>query len=152
MSIWKDFKKFALRGNVIDLAVAVIVGGAFGKITTSLVNDIIMPPIGLLLGKVNFTNLYINLSNKHYDSLADAQKNGAPTLNYGMFINTVLDFVIIAFVIFLVLRQLNRFKKNEQKPDPMTKECPHCLSDIPLKASRCKFCTSALDNEPEKAS
>jgi large conductance mechanosensitive channel len=151
MSMWKDFKKFALRGNVIDLAVAVIVGGAFGKITTSLVNDIIMPPIGLLLGKVNFTDLYINLSGKHYDSLADAQSDGAPTLNYGMFINTVLDFMIIAFAIFLVLRQLNRFKKNEPKPAPTTKECPHCLSDIPIKASRCKFCTAELANEQRNA-
>ncbi|WP_166241852.1 large conductance mechanosensitive channel protein MscL [Paenibacillus turpanensis] len=145
----KEFKDFAVKGNVIDLAVGVIIGGAFGKIVTSLVNDIIMPPIGLLLGKVNFTNLFINLSGTPYGTLAEAKEAGAPTINYGLFINNVLDFSIVAFSIFLVIRQLNRFRRRQQeksiKAEPQTKECPYCLSDIPIKAVRCKHCTSQLE-------
>jgi large conductance mechanosensitive channel len=140
----KEFKDFIMRGNVLDLAVAVIIGGAFGKIVTSLVNDIIMPPIGLILGKVNFANLYINLSGQSYASLADAQAAGAATINYGVFLNTVIDFLIVAFIIFLVIRQANRLKRPPAPAEPTTKECPYCLSTIPIKATRCAHCTSEL--------
>jgi len=142
----KEFKEFALRGNVIDLAVGVIVGGTFGKIITSLVNDIIMPPIGMLLGKVNFADLFIDLSGKGYATLTDAKAAGAATINYGMFLNTILDFIIVAFVVFLVIRQMNRMKKPAPVviPEPTTKTCPQCATEIPLKASRCPNCTSQL--------
>ncbi len=142
--MWKEFKEFLMRGNVVDLAVAVIIGGAFGKIITSLVNDIIMPPIGLLLGGVNFTDLFVDLSGKGFTTLADAQAAGAPTLNYGIFINAIIDFVIVAFVIFLVIKAINKMKKPEPVSAPSTKECPRCLSAIPLKATRCPHCTSDL--------
>jgi large conductance mechanosensitive channel len=142
----KEFKEFAMRGNVIDLAIGVIIGGAFGKITTSLVNDIIMPPIGLLLGKVDFSNLYINLSSGTYQSLSQAKDAGAVTINYGLFLNTVLDFLVIAFVVFLLIRQINKLQKPEspQEPKPETRECPYCLTAIPIKATRCPACTSQL--------
>lgn len=140
----KEFKEFALKGNMLDLAVAVIIGGAFGKIVTSLVNDIIMPPIGLLLGNINFKDLYINLSSKTYESLEAAQKAGAPTLNYGMFLNTVIDFLIVAFVLFLVIRAFNRMKKPAPAAQPTTKVCPFCQTEIPIKAVRCPHCTSEL--------
>jgi large conductance mechanosensitive channel len=140
----KEFKEFALKGNMLDLAVAVIIGGAFGKIITSLVNDIIMPPIGLLLGGLNFSDLYINLSGKAYPSLAAAQEAGAPTLNYGMFLNTIIDFVIVAFVLFLVIRAFNKMKKPAPAAAPATKVCPFCQTEIPLKAVRCPHCTSEL--------
>lgn len=145
----KEFKEFAMRGNVIDLAIGVIIGAAFGKIVTSFVNDVIMPPIGLLLGNVDFSNLFLNLSGQSYASLAEAQAAGAPTLNYGVFINTVLDFLIVAFVIFLVVRQMNRLKRKQDTqeappPAPTTKDCPFCVSTIPIKASRCPNCTSDL--------
>lgn len=141
----KEFKNFIMRGNVIDLAVAVIIGGAFGKIISSLVNDIIMPPIGLLLGKVDFSNLYINMSATKYTSLAEAQAAGAPTLNYGLFLNNVVDFVIVALVIFLLIRAMNRLTKKEEKPaEVTTRECPHCMSTISRKASRCPHCTSEI--------
>lgn len=142
--MWSEFKKFVMRGNVIDLAVGIIIGGAFGKIITSLVSDIIMPPIGVLLGKVDFASLYINLSGKAYASLADAKAAGAATINYGLFINTVLDFVIVAFVIFLLVKQVNKLKAAPAPAEPNTKECPYCLSVIPLKATRCPNCTSEL--------
>ena len=140
----KDFKEFILRGNVLDLAVGVIIGGAFGKIVASLTADILMPPIGLLLGKVDFKNLYIDLSGKTYASLEAAQKAGAPTINYGVFINTLIDFLIIAFVIFLVVKQVSKFMpKPVPAPAPApSKDCPRCLSAIPVKATRCAFCTS----------
>ena len=142
----KEFKEFAMRGNVIDLAIGVIIGGAFGKITTSLVTDVIMPPIGLLLGKVDFTNLYINLGSEKYASLAQAKEAGAVTINYGLFINTVIDFLIIAFVVFLLVRQVNKLQKPDAEPAPPSqKECPFCLSDIPVKATRCPHCTSQLE-------
>jgi large conductance mechanosensitive channel len=144
--MWKDFKKFALKGNVIDLAVAVIIGGAFGKIVTSLVNDIIMPPIGLLLGKVDFTELYINLSSKHYASLAQAKAAGAPTINYGVFLNNILDFIIVAFSIFLVIKQFERFKKKEEKVEN-EKKCKYCYTNIPIEATRCPHCTSVLEEK-----
>lgn len=144
--MWKDFKKFALKGNVIDLAVGVIIGGAFGKIVTSLVNDIIMPPIGLLLGNVDFSELYINLGSKHYTSLAQAKAAGAPTINYGLFLNNILDFLIVAFSIFLVIRQFERFKKKEEVAET-EKTCKYCYTKIPLKATRCPHCTSVLEEE-----
>jgi large conductance mechanosensitive channel len=143
--VLKEFKEFAMRGNVLDMAVGIIIGAAFGKIVTSLVNDVIMPPIGLLLGKVDFSSLYINLSGQDYASLAEAQKAGAATFNYGIFLNTIINFVIVAFAVFLLIRQVNRFAKKKEAPAaPTTKECPHCLSNIPIKATRCPHCTSQL--------
>lgn len=144
--MWKEFKEFALRGSVLDLAIGIIIGAAFGKIITSFVNDILMPPVGLVLGKVNFANLFINLSGQHYATLEEAKAAGAATINYGLFINTVLDFIIVAFVIFLVVRQINRMKRKEAAAPaaPTTRECPYCFSTIPLKATRCPNCTSEL--------
>lgn len=138
----KEFKAFIMRGNVLDLAVAVVIGGVFGKIVTSLVNDVLMPPIGFILNQVDFTNLYLNLSHTHYSSLPEAQKAGAPVIKYGLFINTVIDFLIVSFVIFLVVRVANRL----QLASPSTKGCPYCLSSIPAKATRCGHCTSELKN------
>ncbi len=141
----KEFRAFVARGNVVDLAIGVIVGGAFGKIVTSLVNDIIMPPIGLILGNVNFSDLFISLNGRSFASLADAQAAGVPTLNYGLFLNTVIDFLIVAFVVFLLVKQINRMKKPEPAPAaPAAKDCPYCLSAVPLKATRCPHCTSEL--------
>ncbi len=144
----KEFKEFAMRGNVLDMAIGIIIGAAFGKIVSSLVNDVIMPPIGLLLGKVNFSHLFINLSGVEYASLAEAKAAGAATINYGLFINTIIDFTIVAFAIFLVIRQINRLKtKPEEKPKaPTTKECPFCISVIPIKATKCPNCTTQLTN------
>lgn len=142
----KEFKEFALKGNVIDLAVGVVIGAAFGKIVTSMVNDIIMPSIGLLLGKVDFSNLFINLGDKDYATLAEAKEAGAATINYGLFINSIIDFLIVAFAIFFVVKQMNRFRKKEV-PKKTTKECPHCVSSIPLKATRCPACTSLLSED-----
>lgn len=142
--MFKEFKEFAMRGNVVDMAVGIIIGGAFGKIITSMVNDILMPPIGLLLGQVDFSSLFVSLSGKSYDSLASAKAAGAATINYGLFLNTVLDFVIVAFCIFLVVKQMNRMKKEAPAPPPSTRECPFCLSTIPLKATRCAHCTSEV--------
>ncbi|HEB66117.1 MAG TPA: large conductance mechanosensitive channel protein MscL [Chloroflexi bacterium] len=146
----KEFKNFIMRGNVLDLAVAVVIGGAFGKIVTSFVNDILMPPIGLLLGGVDFSNLFINLSGGEYASLAEAQAAGAATINYGVFINTLLDFLIIAFAIFLVVRAVNRLQAAQQEektppPAPTTKTCPYCFTEIPIQATRCPHCTSQLE-------
>lgn len=142
----EEFKKFAMRGNVLDMAVGIIIGGAFGKIVTSLVNDILMPPIGLLLGKMDFSNLFINLSGQPYASLAEAKEAGAATINYGAFFNTVIDFIIVAFAIFLLIRQINRMQREAEVAPaaPTTKECPYCLSTIPIKATRCAYCTSEL--------
>lgn len=140
----KEFKEFAMRGNVIDLAIAVVIGGAFGKIITSFVNDILMPPIGMLLGNVDFANLFIDLSGHGYTSLADAKDAGAATLNYGIFLNTVIDFVIVAFAIFLLIRVINRTRKPAPAAAPTTKPCPYCKMDIPLEATRCPHCTSTL--------
>ena len=139
----KEFRDFIMRGNVLELAVGVIIGGAFGKIVSSLVNDVLMPPIGLLLGKVDFSGLFLNLSGTPYASLAEAQAAGAPTINYGLFINTVVDFLIVALVIFLVVQQANRLARKPEAA-PATKECPHCSTAIPIKATRCPHCTSAL--------
>lgn len=142
--MFKEFKEFAMKGSVMDMAIGIIIGGAFGKIVSSFVSDVIMPPIGLLLGKLDFTNLFVNLSGGDYPTVAAAKAAGAPTLNYGLFINTVLDFVILAFVIFLVVKQLNRLKKAPPPADPTTKECPECLAAIPIKAKKCQMCASAL--------
>jgi large conductance mechanosensitive channel len=141
-----DFKQFIMRGNVVDMAVGVIVGGAFGKIVSSLVNDVVMPPIGLLLGGVDFSSLFLSLNGQVYASLAEAQQAGAPTLNYGVFLNTVINFLIVAFVIFVVIRQISALKrKPEPAPAvPTTKECPFCFSTVSLKATRCPNCTSQI--------
>ncbi len=141
-----EFKKFILRGNVVDLAVGVIIGAAFGKIVTSLVNDIIMPPIGLLLGKVDFTNLFVSLNGEKFASLADAQAAGAPTLNYGLFINNIIDFVIVAIAIFFLIKAVNKLSVKKEVPAEVTaRPCPRCLSEIPKAASRCPHCTSEID-------
>ncbi len=140
--MWKDFKEFIMRGNVLDLAVAVIIGAAFGTVISSLVNDIIMPPIGLLLGGVDFSNLFINLGPGTYDSLAEAQAAGAATINYGLFLNNIITFLIIALAVFLVIRAVKRFQK---EPEATTKTCPECLSDIPIGATRCAHCTVVLE-------
>ncbi|HET8564639.1 MAG TPA: large-conductance mechanosensitive channel protein MscL [Candidatus Binatia bacterium] len=140
----KEFKEFVMRGNVVDLAVAVIIGAAFGKIITSFVEDVLMPPIGLALGNVDFSNLFINLSGKDYPSVAAAKAAGAATLNYGMFFNHIINFLIIAFAIFLLIKQINRMQTPKPAAAPTTKECPYCLSAVHLKAIRCPHCTSEL--------
>ena len=140
----KEFKEFAMRGNVLDMAIGIIIGGTFGKIVSSLVSDIVMPPIGLLLGRVDFSSLFINLSGQPQPSLAAAKAAGAPTINYGVFLQTTLDFVIIAFAIFLLVKQVNRLKKPEAPAGAATKSCPFCVSDIPIKATKCAHCTSAV--------
>jgi large conductance mechanosensitive channel len=144
--MFKEFKEFAMRGNVVDLAVGLIIGAAFGKIITSFVNDILMPPIGLLLGNVDFTNLFLTLSGPAAATLEEAKTAGAVTINYGLFFNTIIDFIIVAFAIFLLIRQINRMKR-EPAPAPAaptTKECPYCATNIPLGAKRCPNCTSTL--------
>jgi large conductance mechanosensitive channel len=145
----KGFREFVLRGNVVDLAVAVIIGAAFTKVVNSLVEDVIMPPIGLLLGKVDFTNLFVVLKEgakaaAPYATLADAKAAGAVTLNYGMFITTVVSFLIVAFVVYLMVRSITRLGPKKAATEPTTKECPYCLSKIPLKAIKCAYCGSAL--------
>ncbi len=150
----KEFKEFAMRGNVVDMAVGIIIGAAFGTIVKSLVADIIMPPIGLLLGNVDFSNLFIVLKQGAtagpFATIAEAQKAGAVTINYGMFVNTIISFLIVAFAVFLLIRALNKLQREEEAPpeEPTTKECPHCLSTIPIKATRCGHCTSELSAEP----
>ena len=140
----KEFKEFAMRGNMLDMAVGIIIGAAFGKIITSLVGDVLMPPLGLVLGKVDFSNLFLNISGKSYDSLAAAKAAGAPTINYGLFLNNIIDFLIVAFAVFMLIRQVNRLKKAETAPMAVTRECPYCLSAVAMKATRCPHCTSAL--------
>jgi len=140
----KEFRDFVMRGNVMDLAVGVIIGGAFGKIVSSLVSDLIMPPIGLLLNGVDFSNLFVSLNGQPFATLADAQAAGAPTLNYGAFINNVIDFAIIALVIFLLIRAVNRLQKPAPAAPATTKDCPFCFTAIPIKAARCPNCTSQL--------
>ena len=145
-----EFKAFILRGNVMDMAIGIIIGVAFGTIVSALVNDVIMPPIGFLLGNVDFSDLYANLSGTSYSSLAEARAAGAPVIAYGAFINTIINFLIIAFVLFMIIRLMNRLVKQAQKPEapsaPITKECPFCCSNIPLKAVRCPECTSQLQS------
>jgi len=147
--MWKEFREFALRGNVLDLAIGVIVGAAFGKIVTSLVNDVILPPIGLLTGGVDFSNLFLNLSGTSYATLAEAQAAGAPTLNYGVFLNVVLQFLIVAWAVFLLVRAVNRLRERTERPgapepSPSTRTCPYCISTVPVRATRCAACTSEL--------
>jgi large conductance mechanosensitive channel len=139
----REFKEFIARGNVIDLAIAVVIGAAFGKIVASLVEGVIMPPIGLLLGKVDFSSLYIDLSGQHPASLAEAKQKGLPVIAYGTFINDVISFLIIAFVIFLIVKAVNRLKA-APPPPPNTKDCPYCLTAIPVAAKRCSACTSEV--------
>jgi large conductance mechanosensitive channel len=138
--MWKEFRAFIMRGNVVDLAIGVIIGAAFGKVVTSLVSDILMPPIGLLLGQVDFSDIFVALSPHHYASIAAAKAAGAPTLNVGLFIN----FVIVAFVVFLVMKQVNRLMPKPPPPAVATKDCPHCIMPMPLAATRCPHCTSEL--------
>ena len=152
--MFKEFKEFVMRGNVIDMAVGIVIGAAFGTIVKSLVSDIIMPPIGLLLGKVDFSNLFAVLKQGEtvagpYASLVDAQAAGAVTINYGVFIDTVISFIVIAFAIFIVIRNINQLKKKEEAPpaEPTTQDCPYCLTSIPIKATRCPHCTSELVTE-----
>jgi large conductance mechanosensitive channel len=141
----KEFKEFAMRGNVLDMAVGIIIGAAFGQIVNSFVQDILMPPIGRLLGHVDFSNLFVSLSGAHFDTVAAAKAAGAATLNYGVFLNTVINFLIVAFAVFLLVRQVNRFApKPAPAAAPATRECPYCLSTIPAKATRCSQCTSEL--------
>lgn len=145
-----EFKEFAMRGNVLDLAVGIIIGAAFTTVVGSLVNDILMPPLGALLGGVDFSDLFINLTGGEYDSLAAAKEAGEATINYGQFINAIINFLIVAFAVFMLVRALNRFlKKPEIKPaEPTTKECPYCFSTISIKATRCPECTSELTGSP----
>jgi large conductance mechanosensitive channel len=142
--LFNEFKRFIMRGNVLDLAIGVIIGAAFSKIVESTVKDILMPPIGLILGKVDFSNLYINLSGNAYSSLAEAQKAGAATINYGLFINNIINFLIVSFVIFVIVKQVNRLHKKEKPKAAETKVCPECISEIPLSAKRCPACTTYL--------
>jgi large conductance mechanosensitive channel len=148
MGMLKEFREFAVKGNVVDMAIGIIIGGAFGKIVTSLVNDVIMPPVGRLLGSVSFSDLFIPLKSGAPATLEAAKAAGVPTINYGVFLNSVLDFVIVAFCMFLVIRQMNRVKEalSPTPPaEPATKACPQCLSTIPIKAKRCAHCTSQLE-------
>ena len=145
----KEFKAFAMRGNVVDMAVGIIIGAAFGAIVKSLVDDVIMPPIGMLLGNVDFSNLFIVLKEgvaaaAPYASLADAKKAGAVTINYGVFVNSMISFAIVAFAVFLLIKNINKMKKDEAPAAPVTKECPYCASAIAIKATRCPHCTSEL--------
>ena len=142
--MWKEFREFAIKGNAVDLAIGVMIGAAFGAVVTSLVNDMIMPPIGKLLGGVDFSNFFLVLGPGQYPSVKAAKEAGAATLNYGIFINTLINFTIIAFVLFLIVRTMNRLKRAEPAAAPTTKGCPHCAMDIPLKATRCPHCTSAV--------
>jgi large conductance mechanosensitive channel len=145
MGLIKEFKEFALKGNVIDLAVAVIIGAAFGKVISSVVDDILMPPIGVLVGKHDFADYFVTLTGGHYETLAQAKAAGAATLNYGVFINTIVNFLIVALAIFIVIRQMNRMsRKPAEVTTPSMRDCPQCLSPIPREAKRCKFCTQAV--------
>ncbi len=140
----KEFREFIARGNVIDLAVGIVVGAAFGKIVDSLVNDVIMPPLGLVLGRVDFSNLFISLTGERYPSLAAAREAGAATLNYGLFLNTVVQFLIVAFAVFLLVKQYNRLRRQAEPAPPAEKLCPHCQFRIPVAAARCGHCTAEL--------
>jgi large conductance mechanosensitive channel len=141
--VLKEFKEFAMRGNMLDLAVGVIIGAAFGGVVTSLVNDLLMPPLGRLVGRVDFSSLFVNLSDQHYDSLAAAKAAGAPTLNYGNFLNTIINFIIVAFAVFLLVRAVNKWFPKPAAP-MTTKECPQCAMPIPIQAKKCGHCTSAV--------
>jgi large conductance mechanosensitive channel len=142
--MFKEFKEFALKGNVLDLAIGVIIGAAFGKIVTSLVDDILMPPLGMLIGNVDFANLFVTLSGGEFDTLAKAKEAGAATLNYGLFINNIIQFIILAFVIFLVVKWANRLRREPEAATPAMKECPFCLNAVPAAARKCGHCTSSF--------
>jgi large conductance mechanosensitive channel len=143
--VLKEFKEFAMRGSVLDLAVGVIIGAAFGKVVASLVDDILMPPLGRLIGKVDFSDLFISLDGRHFDLLKDAKAAGAPTLNYGLFVNTIINFLIVAIAIFVVVRIVNRWMpKPAPAAPPTTRDCPQCAMPIPLAAKKCGHCTSAV--------
>ncbi len=141
--MFKEFKEFAMKGNVLDLAVGIIIGGAFGKIVSSFVSDIMMPPIGLMMGKVDFSNLYVNLSGQPFNTLSEAKRAGAPTINYGTFLNATIDFVFVAFAVFLLVKAINKMK-HEAPAAPNTKACPECLSNIPSPAKKCAYCGSPV--------
>lgn len=143
--MFKEFKEFAVKGNVVDLAIGVIIGGAFGKIVSSLVNDVIMPVIGGIIGNVDFSNFFISLDGVKYATLQQAKDAGAATLNYGLFLNTIIEFLIISFSLFIVVKQMNKLKKKEEPAPVTTKKCEYCLSEIPLEAKRCPHCTSVLE-------
>lgn len=149
--MWKEFREFAVKGNIIDLAIGVIIGGAFGKIVTSLVNDIVMPLIGLVLGKIDFSNLFIPLGSGSFATIEEAKTAGVATLNYGLFINNIIDFLIVAFSIFMVVKQLSRLKKREEVTEVeapvLTKQCPYCFTEINKDATRCPNCTSVLEGK-----
>ena len=142
--MFKEFKQFAMRGNVLDLAVGIVIGAAFGQIVTSFVADILMPPVGKLLGHVDFSNLFISLNGAHYDTLTAAKAAGAATINYGLFFNTIINFLIIAFAVFLLVRQVNRWAPKPATAPLSTRDCPYCLIPVPLKATKCAHCTSEL--------
>ena len=142
--MFKEFKEFIMRGNVLDLAVGIVIGAAFGKIVTSFVTDILMPPVGVALGKVDFSNLFIDLSGQHHPTVAAAKAAGAATVNYGIFINAIIDFLIVAFVIFLIVQQANKLRRPAPAAAPNTKDCPFCATAIPIPAKRCPNCTSLL--------
>jgi large conductance mechanosensitive channel len=143
--MFKEFKEFAMRGNVLDMAVGIVIGAAFGQIVTSFVQDVLMPPIGTLLGHVDFSNLFVSLTGTHYDTVAAAKAAGAATLNYGLFLNTVINFLIVAFAVYVLVRQVNRFTtKPAPAAAPTTRDCPYCLTPVPLKATKCAHCTSEL--------
>ncbi len=144
--MFKEFREFISRGSVLDLAIGIIIGAAFGRIVTSFVNDILMPPIGLILGNVNFKDMFISLNGQAYPSLADAQKASAPTINYGVFINNIIDFLIVAFVLFLIIRAINRMRRQPVPAAPTEKNCPYCQTTIPIQATRCPNCTSQLSS------
>lgn len=146
--MWKEFREFAMRGNVLDMAVGIVIGAAFGKIVSSFVSDVLMPPLGLLVGNIDFSDLFVVL--KHgtvpgpYPTLAKAQEAGAVTINYGVFIDTVVSFLVVAFAVFLLVKSVNRLKRQEAPPAPSTTQCPHCLMVVPVGATRCGHCTSVL--------
>ena len=142
--MFKEFKEFAVKGNVMDMAVGIIIGAAFGKIVASLVDDVILPPLGLLLHHMDFSNLFVTLGGGEYPTVAAAKAAGAPTLNYGLFLNSVLDFLIVGFVVFIMVKQINRWKSAPAPAIPNTRDCPYCLTPIPLKATKCPACTSQL--------
>lgn len=144
MGFISEFKEFAVKGNVIDMAVGIIIGAAFGSIVNSLVKDIIMPPIGMLMGGINFADMFIALDGKTYATLSDAQAAAAPTINYGLFINAVISFIIVALAVFILIRKVNALKKQPAPPEPNTKECPYCKESIPKAAVKCSHCTSDL--------
>lgn len=148
MNLVKEFKTFVSRGNVIELAIGIVIGVAFGKVITSFVSDILMPPIGLLIGRVDFSNLYLTLSGVRYDNLAAAKAAGAATVNYGLFVNSVIEFLIIAFAVFLAMKAINRIRGPAKAAEPTTKKCIFCAQQIPLEAHRCPFCTSELEPRP----